>query len=201
MQMISKESAAHAHSGTDSPSSWVVRFTALIPQGEVLDLACGSGRHARYLAGHGHEVLAVDRDPDALQCAAGPRVKTMQADLEGGGHASATWPFEDQLFSGIVVTNYLYRPLFPYLLNSLAPGGVLIYETFAAGNEQFGKPSNPAFLLQPGELLDLTVGTDKMLRVIAYEDGFVETPKPAMLQRICLIKVPPAPSAKRLSLF
>lgn len=199
--MIGEKFTTHAHPGTDSPSSWVVRFAALIPQGEVLDLACGSGRHARYLAGRGHEVLAVDRDPEALQRAAGPQVKTLQADLEGGGHASAPWPFENKLFSGIVVTNYLHRPLFPYLLDSLGPGGVLIYETFATGNEQFGKPSNPAFLLQPGELLDLTVGTDKMLRVIAYEDGFVETPKPAMLQRICLIKVPPAPSAERLSLF
>ncbi|KRB87637.1 class I SAM-dependent methyltransferase [Noviherbaspirillum sp. Root189] len=199
--MISKESTVHAHSGNDSPSSWVVRFAALIPQGEVLDLACGSGRHARFLAARGYDVLAVDRDSDALQRAAGPRIKTMLADLEGGGPASAPWPFKNQLFSGIVVTNYLHRPLFPHFLDSLAPGGVLLYETFAIGNEQFGKPSNPAFLLQPGELLDLTVREDKMLRVIAYEDGFVDTPKPAMIQRICLIKVPPVPSAEGLRLF
>ncbi|MFC7518571.1 class I SAM-dependent methyltransferase [Herbaspirillum sp. GCM10030257] len=199
--MISKQSTAHTHPGTDSPSSWVVRFAALIPQGEVLDLACGSGRHARFLAARGHDVLAVDRDPDVLQRAAGPRIKTMQADLEGGGPAPAPWPFKDHFFSGIVVTNYLHRPLFPHFLDSLAPGGVLIYETFAMGNEQFGKPSNPAFLLEPGELLDLTVRADKTLRVIAYEDGFVDTPRPAMIQRICLLKVPPVPSAERLRLF
>jgi SAM-dependent methyltransferase len=199
--MISEVSTAHAHPGTDTPSSWVVRFAALIPQGEVLDLACGSGRHTRLLVGRGYDVLAVDRDPDALQRTAGPRVKTMQVDLEGNGAAPASWPFENRQFSGIVVTNYLHRPLFPHLLDSLAPGAVLIYETFAAGNEQFGKPSNPAFLLRPGELLDLTARADKTLRVIAFEDGFVDTPKPAMIQRICLVNVPPVLPAERLSLF
>lgn len=199
--MINEGSTAHTPPEADSPSSWVVRFAALIPRGEVLDLASGSGRHARLLAARGYDVLAIDRDPAALQRAAGPRIKTMEVDLEGSDYAPAFWPFGNRFFSGIVVTNYLHRPLFPYFLNSLAPGGVLIYETFAVGNEQFGKPSNPAFLLQPGELLDLTARTDKTLRIVAFEDGFVDTPKPAMLQRICLVKVPPVPPADRLSLF
>lgn len=164
------------------PSVWVTRFTPVIGPGEVLDLACGSGRHAKWLAGRGCPVLAVDRDEQSLALAAGPGITTMQLDLESG--EDSAWPFEARRFAAIVVTNYLHRPLFPHLLDSLAEGGVLIYETFAAGNGQFGKPSNPHFLLQPGELLQLCAG----LRVVAFEDGYVNLPKPALIQRICAAK-------------
>ena len=164
----------------DSVSPWVARWAALVPPGEVLDLACGSGRHARHLAALGHQVLALDRDGAALAAAAGEGITTMQRDLEDGVSA---WPFAPGRFAGIVVTNYLHRPLFTDLLASLAPDGVLIYETFAFGNEVFGKPSNPAFLLGEGELLALAAGHG--LRVIAYEEGYCGTPKPAMLQRLC----------------
>jgi SAM-dependent methyltransferase len=156
-------------------SAWVQRFAALVPPGEVLDLACGKGRHAALLAGLGHPVLAADRDQAALALAgrhAG--VTTMQVDLEAPG---AKWPFEPRRFAGIVVTNYLHRPLMRYLVQSLRPDGVLIYETFSQGNAVFGKPSNPAFLLEPGELLATP------LRVIAYEDG---VDGGAMVQRACL---------------
>ena len=173
------------HLMQDAPSPWVVRHAARIPAGEVLDLACGGGRHARWLAAHGWTVLAVDRDPVALQRAAGPEIVTCEADLEAG----ADWPFAAGRFAGIVVTNYLHRPLFPALLASLAPGGVLIYETFAIGNAQFGKPSNPDFLLASGELLKLLqADSAALLRVLAFEDGYVDIPKPAMVQRICARK-------------
>ena len=168
------------HAPTLAPSHWVSRFAPLVPEGEVLDLACGSGRHARLFAGRGHPVLAVDRDADALAAASGPGITTLEADLEVEG---AAWPFEAGRFSGIVVTNYLHRPLMEKLCASLAPGGVLIYETFALGNEVFGKPSNPAFLLRPGELLDMAAAGG--LTVLAYEDGSVTNPKPARVQRLC----------------
>lgn len=168
------------HAPTDKPSHWVQRFAPLVPAGEVLDLACGSGRHARLFAQLGHPVLAVDRDPQALAATAGPGITTLEVDLEVEG---APWPFAAGRFAGIVVTNYLHRPLMASLAASLAPGGVLIYETFALGNEAFGKPSNPAFLLRPGELLEVAAGGG--LRVLAYEDGVVQEPKPARLQRLC----------------
>ena len=168
------------HPATDSVSPWVRRFAPLLPAGEVLDLACGGGRHARHLAALGHPVLAVDRDPQALALAAGQGIATRQLDLEDPAFA---WPFEPARFAGIVVTNYLHRPLFAQLAASLAPDGVLIYETFALGNEAYGKPSNPAFLLARGELLAQAASLG--LRVIAFEDGYVSQPKPAMLQRLC----------------
>lgn len=163
-------------------SAWVVRWSGLIPAGgRVLDIACGNGRHARVFAARGHPVEAVDRDPAKLASLAGiPRISARSANLEGG-----QWPYPGERFAGIVVANYLHRPLFPHLLASLAAGGVLIYETFAVGNERYGRPSNPAHLLTPGELLDVVRGT---LRVIAYEDLEVSEPRPAMVQRICAIK-------------
>jgi SAM-dependent methyltransferase len=163
-----------------APSPWVSRFVVLAPTGEALDLACGSGRHARLLAAQGLRVLAMDRDPEALQKAAGPGITTMEVDLEAEG---ATWPFEAGRFAAIVVTNYLHRPLFPQLAASLRPDGILIYETFAQGNQVYGKPSNPDFLLAPGELLALAA--DGGLQVLAYEDGHVELPHPAQVQRLC----------------
>lgn len=175
------------HSAIGRASPWVVRFAPLIPTGEVLDLACGAGRHARLLASLGHPVTAVDRDDDALAQTAGPGIATLRADLEVDAPRSG-WPFGAGRFAGIVVTNYLHRPLFPHILDSLAPGGVLIYETFAMGNERFGKPSSPRFLLQKCELLDLVcVGTIKP-HVLAFEDGYILDPKPAMVQRICAVK-------------
>ena len=161
------------------PSPWVRRFTPLIRGGEVLDLACGTGRHARLLAQLGHPVLALDRKPEALAAAAGAGIATMDYDLEDG----SAWPFEAGRFAAIVVTNYLYRPLFPHLARSLRPDGVLIYETFAQGNQVYGKPSNPDFLLAPGELLALAGSGG--LQVLAYEDGHVEFPHPAQVQRLC----------------
>ena len=161
-------------------SGWVRRFAPLVGEGEVLDLACGGGRHARHFAALGHPVLALDRDGAALAELASEGFATLQLDLEDG---VSPWPFAPGRFAAIVVTNYLHRPLFGQLARSLAPDGVLIYETFAIGNEAFGKPSNPDFLLQEGELLALAGANG--LRVLAYEDGFTDDPKPAMVQRLC----------------
>ena len=161
-------------------SAWVARFAGQVPPGEVLDLACGSGRHARHFAALGHPVLALDRDPAALRETAGPGITTLACDLEDG---VTPWPFGPGRFAGIVVTNYLHRPLLDQLAASLAPDGVLIYETFSVGNEAFGKPSNPAFLLAEGELLAFAQRSG--LAVVAYEDGVSAQPKPAMVQRLC----------------
>ena len=157
----------------------MTRWAGLIAAGgEALDLACGSGRHSRYLASAGYRVCAIDRDAQALAALAGVAgVRVQVADLE-----RAPWPLKGRRFAGIVVANYLYRPLFPHLVEALEEDGALIYETFALGNERFGKPSNPDFLLRPGELLELVRGK---LRVLAYEDLQVSLPKPAMVQRIC----------------
>lgn len=192
-----------SHLPLAQPSAWITRFAPLIPRGEILDLACGSGRHARLLAREGNAILAVDRDAEALASAAGMFTATLQMDLEAHGpDEQPRWPFEQDRFAGIVVTNYLHRPLFPHLFASLAPSGLLLYETFAQGNEQFGKPSNPAFLLQPGELLQFAMQfADCGARVVAYEDGYVDTPKPAMIQRLCLIKGDAASGPKGLRLF
>jgi SAM-dependent methyltransferase len=167
-----------------TPSSWVVRFAPLIkPGGQVLDLASGYGRHARHLAALGHAVLAVDRDAAALATLGGiagiASIETQAVDLEQG-----TWPFAAQRFDAIIVTHYLHRPLFADLLAALQPDGVLIYETFAAGNAAFGKPARPEFLLQPDELLQWLGST---LRVAAFEQGQVTSPFPAVIQRICAI--------------
>jgi SAM-dependent methyltransferase len=173
------------HGVVCAPSDWVRRFAALIPAaGHVLDLACGEGRHARFLAQLGYRVCAVDRDEQALSSLAGvPGIEVKRADVERG-----PWPCAGQRFAGIVVANYLHRPLFPVLLESLETGGILLYETFARGNERYGRPSNPQFLLQPGELLAVLSGR---LRVIAYEDLFVTEPKPALVQRICAVNAVP----------
>jgi SAM-dependent methyltransferase len=159
----------------------VCRFAALIrPGGRALDVACGSGRHSRYLSSCGYRVEAVDRDPSCIDALAGVDEVTVRiADLEGG-----PWPYGGEAFDGVVVANFLHRPLLPLLLDALAPGGVLIYETFAAGNERFGRPGNPEYLLKPGELLECVRGK---LHVIAYEDVTVGEPKPAAVQRICAV--------------
>ncbi len=168
-----------------APSDWVCRWTHLIPDQRpggprALDLACGSGRHTRWLVRQGCHVTAVDRDAEALATLAdlAPMARTVAADVEGG-----PWPLPSQTFDAVVVTNYLWRPLWPQILASLAPGGVLVYETFAHGNATVGKPSRPDFLLQPGELLQVCAG----LRVVAYEDGFLPQPE-RYVQRICAVR-------------
>ena len=172
-----------AHSGDQiEVSPWLRRFAPLIPkEGVVLDLACGTGRHARFLADLGISVLAVDRDTAALDSLKLAGVQTRTLDLEGD-----LWPFGQERFVAIVVTNYLYRPYLVRLPEMLVDGGLLIYETFAVGNELYGKPSNPNFLLNSGELL--AFASQHSLKVIAYEDIYVERPKPAMIQRICVVK-------------
>jgi SAM-dependent methyltransferase len=160
--------------GSLEPSAWVTRWSALLPPGAtVLDVACGSGRHLRGLAARGHRVTGIDRDGAALAPLQGLG-ELIVADLE-----AEPWPCEGRQFDAVVVTNYLWRPLFPALRQSLAPGGLLIYETFAAGNETVGRPSRPEFLLQPGELLERSQG----LRIVAYEDGFLDAP-PRFVQRV-----------------
>ena len=170
------------HDAIAAASPWVRRCAAAIPKdGVVLDLACGSGRHTSLLAYLGHRILAVDQDISAIEPLKSDVVQTQKLDLEG-----SDWPLVGQRFSGIVVTNYLYRPFLEELPKMLVEGGVLIYETFADGNAVFGKPSNPNFLLNPGELLALAQRSG--LKVIAYEDIYLDQPKPAMVQRICAVK-------------
>ena len=163
-----------SHASPDEPSAWVVRWAPEVKAGPVLDVACGGGRHARFFRDMGFEVVAVDRQPVVLE-----EIKVVTADLENG-----PWPFEGEQFGAIVITNYLHRPLFPHLLRSLAPGGLLIYETFMAGNERFGRPSNPDFLLRPGELR----AAFSSLTILGFEQGPVERPRPAVTQRICARK-------------
>jgi len=170
----------HVQDPMMAPSPWVLRWAPLVREaGAVLDVACGRGRHAHYFAARGHPVDAVDRDPSAIAGLNGlAGVSALSADIEDG-----PWPFPGQRYAAVVVTNYLHRLLFPLLMAALAPGGLLIYETFAQGNEAYGRPSNPDFLLRHGELLQ-AVGN---ARVLAYEDLVVEHPRPAALQRICAV--------------
>jgi len=189
-----------SHLSQVQASAWVQHFASHIPQGLVLDCASGGGRHARLLAELGYKVLACDRDAAALATIQHPSITCIECDLETETASQhANWPFAPHRFAGIVVTNYLHRPLFPAMLDSLAPGGVLIYETFAEGNAQFGKPSNPDFLLAHGELSAI-VHAAKGFHVLAFEDGYISHPKPAMVQRICAIKRSENFSAQQLSL-
>ncbi len=151
------------------------------PGGLVLDLAAGAGRHTRLLCDHGFRVRAADRDTSALQAWAEPGCEIIQIDLETG----AGWALGGG-YDGIVVTNYLHRPLLPEIAAALAPGGVVIYETFALGNERFGQPRNPSFLLRPGELLGAFAG----LSIVAFEQGEVARPRPAVIQRIAALAGP-----------
>lgn len=163
------------------PSPWVWRWTPLVPAGSaVLDVACGQGRHMRWFAQRGHPVTGVDRDPAAI-AAVRALGEAVEADIENG-----PWPLPGQRFGAVVVTNYLWRPLMPTLLDAVAPGGVLIYETFADGNQTVGKPSRPDFLLQPGELLRACAGPG--WRVVAYEDGFLPSPE-RFVQRMAAVRL------------
>lgn len=165
--------AVHAEPG--SPSAWVARWAPRVVHGPVLDLACGGGRHSRFFKDLGFPVVAVDREPIEME-----GIRFVKADLENG----SPWPLPGERFGAVVVTNYLHRPLFPHLAASLAGGGVLIYETFMLGNERFGRPSNPEFLLRPGELREAFAG----LQELGFEEGEFESPKHAMIQRICALK-------------
>jgi SAM-dependent methyltransferase len=183
-------SGGASYAAAEAPSSWVQRFAPLVAAGaSVLDVACGYGRHSRFFAARGARVTAVDRDEAALATLAGVQgITILRADLE-----AAAWPFRGLSFDAIVVTRYLHRGLFPDLIDAVADSGVFLYETFAAGNEVYGKPSNPDFLLDPGELLDVVRGR---LAIVAFEQGLVEGGAPAVIQRIAAIGVgfrwPPA---------
>ena len=167
------------------PSLWVKRFLPLIkPGGRVLDLAAGSGRHVRLLCDCGFAVCAVDRDTTALAALAGPSCEVRRIDLE----TNDPWPLGDG-YDGIIAANYLHRPLLPAIASALASGGVLIYETFARGNERFGRPHNPDFLLRPGELLEAF----SALSVVAFEQGEVSVPRPAVIQRLAAVRGPVGP--------
>lgn len=166
------EGAQGREGGGLTPSAWVRRWAPRVAAGTVLDLACGTGRHSRLFLERGLQVVAVDREAQDI-----PGVRFLRADLEDG----SPWPLPGARFQAIVVTNYLHRPLFPQLFEALAPGGLLIYETFLLGNERHGKPSNPDFLLRPGELLESFRG----LAILGFEEGFTAMPKPSMIQRLC----------------
>lgn len=178
------------HSSLSPVSPWVARFAPLVRAGgTVLDLACGSGRHLRLFHQRRHPVVGLDRDLSGVADLSGADgVTLVQAHLEAGddaGDALELPGLEARRFDGIVVTNYLHRPLFPALLDALAPDGVLIYETFAVGNARFGRPSSPAFLLREGELLEVARGR---LSVVAFEQGEIAAPKAAVVQRLCAVR-------------
>jgi len=176
--------------GSENPSDWVQRWSHLVPAGgTVLDVACGLGRHMRWFAARQHAVAGTDRSPQAIASVAALG-EAVLADIENG-----PWPFEGRRFDAVVVTNYLWRPLLPTLLASIAPGGVLIYETFTAGNETVGKPSRPDFLLLPGELLQVCKG----LRIVAFEDGFLDLPE-RFVQRIAAVRPMPGGTIARYRL-
>ncbi|MBL0920171.1 MAG: class I SAM-dependent methyltransferase [Hydrogenophaga sp.] len=164
--------------GSEAPSAWVRRWSHLVPDGgAVLDVACGRGRHLRWFAERGHPATGVDRDPEAIAAVQGVG-RAVQADIEND-----PWPLAGERFAGVVVTNYLWRALMPQIVDSVAVGGVLIYETFAADHATVGKPSRPDFLLRPGELLQ--AASD--LHIVAYENGFCENPE-RFVQRLVAVR-------------
>ncbi len=186
------EGAGHGtgHLGIVEPEPWVVRFAHLVPPGgPVLDVACGNGRHARYMLDRGHPVVLIDRDVGAaLDLAADPRAEVIEFDLEAGRR----WPLPERRFAAVIVVNYLFRPLFPHLIAALEDDGVLIYDTFARGNERYSRPRNPDHLLRAGELLDVARGA---LTVVAYEYGLVERAScPGVKERLCAVRWRPEPA-------
>lgn len=164
-----------------APSVWIERFAGLVPAGAaVLDLACGGGRHGRFFLERGHPVVLLDRDVAGVADLA-ERAEVIAADLEDG----SPWPLGARTFGGVVVTRYLWRPILPAIVASVAPGGVLVYETFARGHERFGRPTNPEFLLRAGELLDVV---RPALEVVAYEAMEIAEPVPAVVQRVAAVR-------------
>ena len=168
---------------TEQPLDWVVKHAAGIDEsGHVLDLACGNGRHTRYLLSLGFRVTALDRITGGLSRMVGNNgLRILECDLEDG----SAWPLAGESFEGVVVTNYLYRPIFGSLINALSDGGVLIYQTFAIGNAEYGRPHNPDFLLRKNELIE-TFGPH--LDILDFEQGYTDQPSPAIIQRICCRK-------------
>jgi SAM-dependent methyltransferase len=186
-----QETATSPRSAT-APSPWVKRFLPLIkPGGLVLDLAAGSGRHVRLLRECGFAVRAIDRNTTALLAFAGPRCEVRRIDLETDDKSQLGNDYD-----GIIVSNYLHRPLLSAIACALAPGGVLIYESFARGNERFGRPRNPDFLLRPGELLEAFT----TLTVVAFEQGEVSLPRPAVIQRLAAVLGPMGPLPEAVNL-
>lgn len=188
--MTSPTPAASPAHALSAPSPWITRWSHLLPHGcTVLDVACGSGRHLQWFAARGHTVFGVDRDTSAAQATV-PGAQLVQADIENG-----PWPFNGpegpRRFGAIVVTNYLWRPLLPLLLQSVEPGGLLLYETFAAGNETVGRPARPDFLLQPGELLQICA----QWQVVAYENGFLASPDRFVQRVAAFAPALPAPAS------
>jgi SAM-dependent methyltransferase len=174
----------------NEPSPWLLRWAHLIaPGGRVLDLAAGSGRHTRWLSERGHAVTALDRNPEAM-AALRDVAEVIVADIELG-----PWPLVGRSFDAVVVTNYLWRPLLPAIVAATGPGGLLLYETFTAGNATVGRPANPDFLLLPGELLTAASG----LRIVAYEDGFLADPD-RFVQRLAAVRELPAATPPRYPL-
>lgn len=163
------------------PSLWLRRWPEAVRAGDTaLDLACGSGRHLRYLVGAGMQVTGVDRDPAALAPLRG-LAEIIEADIENG-----PWPLAGRQFDLVLVTNYLWRPLLPAIVDAVAPGGWLLYETFAIGQERIGRPSRPEFLLKPGELLEAC----KPLRIVAYEEGLEQAVNLRCVQRVAAVREP-----------
>lgn len=190
MTLLNPPSAGHS---LTAPSPWIARWSHLLAPGcEVLDVACGSGRHLQWFASRGHTVVGVDQDIATARLQV-PAAELIQADIENG-----PWPFLTPhgpcRFDCVVVTNYLWRPLMPILLQSLAPGGLLLYETFAAGNETVGRPARPDFLLQPGELLRICAG----LHVVAYENGFLPNPDRYVQRIAAFAPALPAPAGSEI---
>lgn len=181
------------HAGPGVPSRWIARWLpAVCPGGRVLDFACGTGRHARLAREAGHPVLAVDRDTTALASLEGTGIETRSEDLEHG-----RWSFAAERFDAIVVANYLFRPRLDLLATLLAPGGLWLYETFADGNARYGRPSSPAFLLRPGELVRAAGRAG--LHLLAYEDGVLPAPWLARVQRAVAVKGPFDPESLPLA--
>lgn len=179
---LSSAATPPATHGASPPSAWIQRFAHLVPaHGSVLDIACGMGRHMRFFQERNHPVTGIEIAQAAIASVA-TLGHAIAADIEQG-----PWPLPGQRFGAVVVTNYLWRPLWPQILDSVAPGGVLLYETFAQGNEIYGKPSRPDFLLAPGELLQVCAGWT----IVAYEHGVLGQPD-RVVQRIAAIKPDPA---------